>query len=92
MVAHYGGMESHLVHQCHHRIGWNLKHVVDGVTRTVVACGENQQVGIERTQRVGHEAEPRELLDGSMRVVDRQDVNLLAVLCRNRQGDEHQQR
>ena len=90
MVAHDGGMESHLVHQCHHGIGRNLKHVVDRVARTVVACREYQQVGIERTQRVGHKTQTRHLVDGSMRVVNREDMHLF-LLCRCRQCNEHQQ-
>ena len=32
MVSHGCGMETHLVHQRHHRIGRNLEHIVDWVS------------------------------------------------------------
>ena len=92
MIADDGGMEAHLIHQRHHRVGRNLKHVIDGVTRTVVARRENQQVGIEGSQRVGHKAKSGKLLNGSMRVVDTQDMEFTTFLSRKCQCHEHQQR
>ena len=69
VVAQYRGVEAHLVHQHHHRVGRNLVHIVQGVARTVIACRENQQVGIECTQRVGDKAKTWEALDSSMHIV-----------------------
>ena len=54
MVADGGGVEAHLVHQRHHGIRRNLVHVVEGITRAVVACREHEQRGIELPQAVGY--------------------------------------
>ena len=90
MVANGRSVKTYLVHHSHHRIGSNLKHVVDGVARTVVTCRQYQQVGIERTQRVGHKAQTRHLVYGRMWVINREDMYLF-LLCRCRQCDKHQQ-
>ena len=90
VVADSGSMEAYLIHQRHHRIGRNLKHVVDGVARTVITCRVYQQVGIKSTQRVGHITQTWKLVDSGMGVVNREDMYLL-LLCRCCQCNKHQQ-
>ena len=84
-------MEAYHVHECHHRVGRDFVHVVERVTRTVVACGENEQVGIECAKRVGYITEAWETLNGCVHVVGRENVYLFVLFCHARHGGEHQQ-
>ena len=80
MVAHDSGVETHLIHQCHHRIGWNLKHIVDRITRTVVACREDQQARIKCTKRISDITKAWELLYSCVWIIDTKDMELTTLL------------
>ena len=74
MVTQGRSIKSHLIHQCYHRIGRDVVHVIQRFTCAVVAGRKHQQTGVQRTQTVGNISQCREGFDCGMHIVAREDM------------------
>ena len=69
VVAYGREVESHAVHQCNHRIAGDWIHVVERIAGTVIASGEQQQIGVYLSYAVYQRRELRKPFYSRMDVV-----------------------